>query len=78
MEKVVKTAVTELLSKEAKRSELIIERQFGCKQRRSAIDAPAIIVDRTNAAWKNGHITGMLCIEIKAAFPSLLARRKTS
>jgi len=29
------------------------------------------MVDRAHAAWANGHITGGLFMDIKAAFPSV-------
>jgi hypothetical protein len=37
----------------------------------SAIDAVAIMVNRAYAAWTNGHITGVLLMDIKAAFRSV-------
>jgi 3-mercaptopyruvate sulfurtransferase SseA len=37
----------------------------------SAIDAAAITVDRAHAAWTNGHIPGVLFMDIKATFPSV-------
>jgi len=45
--------------------------QFGSRRGRSAIDAAAIMVDRAYAARRNGHITGVLLMDIKAAFPSV-------
>jgi hypothetical protein len=33
------------------------------------MDGAAIMVDRANAAWANGHITGVRLMDIKAAFP---------
>ena len=35
----------------------------------------AIKVERVHAAWTNGHITGVLLIDIKAAFPSMAKGR---
>ena len=42
---------------------------------KSAIDSAAIRVNGAHAAWKNGHITGVLLMDIKAAFPSVAKRR---
>jgi len=42
---------------------------------RSAIDAVAIMVDRAHAAIKNRHITGVLLMDIQAAFPSVAKGR---
>jgi hypothetical protein len=33
------------------------------------------MVDRAHAAWTNGHITGMLLMDIKATFPTVANRR---
>jgi hypothetical protein len=71
MGKVVEKVVPELLSEEAKRRGLLSDGQFGSRKGRSAIDAAAIMVTRAHAAWKNGHITGVLLMDIKEAFPSM-------
>jgi hypothetical protein len=49
--------------------------QFGSKKGQSAIDAAAIMVDRAHAAWTNGHVTGVLLMDIKAAFRSVAKGR---
>jgi len=33
------------------------------------------MVDRVHAAWTNGHITGLLLVDIKAAFLSMAKGR---
>jgi len=33
------------------------------------------MVDRAHAAWKGGHIAGVLLMDIKAAFPSVAKGR---
>jgi len=71
MGKVVKKVVAELLSEEADRGGLLCDGQFGSRNGGSAIDASAIIVDRAHAAWTNSHITDVLPMDIKAAFPSV-------
>jgi len=71
MGKVVEKVAAELLSEEAERRGLLSDGQFGSRKGRSAIDAAAIMVDRAHAAWTNGHITGVLLMDIKAAFPSV-------
>jgi len=73
--KVVEKVVAELLSEEAGRRGLLSDRQFGSRKGWSAIDAAAIMVDRGHAAWTNGHITGVLLMDIKAAFPSVAKGR---
>jgi len=39
------------------------------------MDAAAIMVGRAHAAWRDGHIAGVLLMVIKAAFPSMAKRR---
>jgi len=68
---VVEKVAAELPSEEAKRRGLLSDGQFGSRKGRSASDAAAIMVNRAHAAWTNGHITGVLRMDIKAAFPSV-------
>lgn len=48
---------------------------FGSRNGRSAIDTPAIMGDRAHAAWRKGHITGVLHMDIKQAFPTVARER---
>jgi hypothetical protein len=66
--KVVERVVAEQLSEEAERRELLSNRQCRSRKGRSAIDAVAIMVDRAHAAQTHGYITGVLLVDIKAAF----------
>jgi len=75
MGKVVEKVVAELLPEEAERRGLLSDGQFGSRKGRSAIAAAAIMVDRAHAAWANGHITGVLLMDIKAAFPNVAQGR---
>jgi len=75
MGKVVEKVVAELLSEEAKRRALLSDGQFGSRKTRSAINAAAIMVDRAQAAWKPDIMTGVLLMDIKAAFPSAARAR---
>jgi len=71
MGKVVRRVVTKLVTGGRGRTGLLSHRQFGSRNGRSAIDAAAILVNRAHAACTNGHITGVLLMDIKAAFPSV-------
>jgi hypothetical protein len=75
MEQVVKKVGIELRSEEAKRRGLLRDGQFRSSKGRSAIKAAAIMVDRAHAAWTNGQITGVLLMDIKAAFPRVATGR---
>jgi len=75
MGKVVENVVAELSSEEAERSGPLSDGQFGSRKGQSAIDAVATIVDRAHAAWTHSHITGVLLMDIKAAFPTMAKGR---
>jgi len=68
MGKVVEKVVAELLSEEAETRGLLSDGQFRSRKGQSAINAAAIMVDRSHTAWRNGHIPGVLLMDIKAAF----------
>ena len=68
---VVEKVVGEVLAEEAERRGLNSGGQYGSRKRRSEIDAAAIMVDRAQAAWRQGLIAGVLLMDIKAAFPSI-------
>jgi len=67
--------VAELLSEEAEQRGLLSYGQFGNRKGWSAIDEAAIMVDRAHAAWTDSTITGVLPMDIKAAFPSVTKGR---
>ena len=71
MGKVVKEVVAELLPDEAERRGLLSDGQYESRKSRSAIDVAAIKVDSAHAAWRDGHIGGVLPLDIKAAFLSV-------
>jgi len=71
MGKVVEKVAAELLSEEGGRMWLLSDGNSGGRKRRSAINAVAIKVDRAHAAWTIAHITGVLLMDITAAFASL-------
>jgi len=75
MGQVVEKLTVELLSEEAERIGELSDGQFRSKKGRSAIDAAAIMVNRAHAAGTNGHLTGMLLMDIKAACPSVVKGR---
>jgi len=72
---VVVEVVAELLSDQPEKRALLSDGQCGCRRKRSAIDAAAIMVDRAHSAWKEDNIVGILQMDIKAAFPSVARGR---
>jgi hypothetical protein len=71
MGKVVQKVRVEQLSEEVEIRGLLSDGQCASRKGRSAISAAAIMVDRAHAAWTNGHITGVLLMDIMAAFLSV-------
>ena len=53
--------------------------QCGCWKRRSAVDAVAVLMNRTQQAWQGKKVAGALLMDVKAAFNSvnrtILSRR---
>jgi len=62
----------ELLSDKGEKRPLLSDGQFGKREKWSAIHTAAITVDRVHTAWKNGIITGVFVMDIKAVFPSVV------
>jgi len=75
MGQVVEKVVVELFSEEAEGGGLLSDGQIRRRNGRSAINAAAIMVDRAHAARTNGHITGVLLMDMKAVFPSMAKER---
>ena len=75
MGKVVEKVVAEIFSEQAERTGLLCDGHFESRKGRSSIDAVAIMVDRADAAGTNGHITGVLIMDVIAAFPSMATGR---
>jgi hypothetical protein len=68
---VVEIVVAEQLGGESERRGLLSDGQYGNRNRRSVINAAAMMVIRVHAAWRVGSRTGVLLVDIKAAFPSV-------
>ena len=43
--------------------------QFGCKKRRSAIDAVGRLMKRVEEVWGRGNTAAVLLMDVKGAFP---------
>jgi hypothetical protein len=65
---VVESVVEELVSDEAEKRALLSHGEFGSRQKGLAIDAGSIMVERAHASWRDANITGVLRMDIKAAF----------
>ena len=65
MEKVADNAI----SGECERRRLLHDGQFGCRKRRSAIDAVGGVMKRVEEAWGRGNTTAVVLMNVKGAFP---------
>ena len=45
--------------------------QYGCRSRRSVVDAVGVVIAQTQEAWRHGCIVGALLMGVAAAFPSV-------
>ena len=69
--KVVERVATELLSQHCEGEETLHEGQFGARRRRSAVEAVGRLIGWVESGWQRKEITGALCMDVAAAFPSV-------
>ena len=69
--KVVERVATELLGQHCEGEGTIHEGQFGARRRRSAVEAVGRLVGWVESGCKKKEITGALCMDVAAAFPSV-------
>jgi hypothetical protein len=75
MGRVIEKVVAEQLSLGTERRQQLSNGQFGPRTWRSAIDTAAIMDDRAYVDWMDGHISGVLPIDMNAAFPRMAKER---
>jgi hypothetical protein len=63
--KVAEKVVANKLSDLVERRDLLHQGQFGSRKGRSAIDAVAVLMNRTQEAWKRREITAVLLMDVK-------------
>jgi len=67
--KVVEKVAANAIAEECERRRLLHDRQFGCRKRRSAIDAVGRLMKRVEEAWGRGNTAAVLLMDVKGAFP---------
>jgi len=67
--KVVKKVAANSIAEECEQRRLPHDGQFGCRRRRSAIDAVGRLMKRVEEAWGRGNTTAVLLMDVKGAFP---------
>jgi ribonuclease HI len=69
--KVVEKVVATVIADKCEREELLHDGQFGCRKRRSAIDAVGRMIKSVEEAWGEKKIAAALLMDVKGAFPSV-------
>jgi len=67
--KVVEKVAANAIADECERRRLLHDGQFGCRKRRSAIDAVGRLMKRVEEAWGRGNTAAVLLMDVKGAFP---------
>jgi uridine phosphorylase len=71
--KVTEKVVTEMLSIHCEgKGGGLHNGQYGCWKGRSAFDAVGMLVAHVQKAWAQWQVAGVLCMDIEAAFPSIV------
>ena len=67
----VEKVVPGLISEHCEANDGFHPGQYGCRVKRSAVDAVGVVIAQTQEAWSRGVITGALLTDAAAAFPSV-------
>jgi len=67
--KVVEKVAGNAIAEQCERRQLLHDGQFGCRKRRSAIDAVGRLMKRVEEAWGRGNTAAVLLMDVKGAFP---------
>jgi hypothetical protein len=66
--KLVERRSSHLIAEQLERKKGVHEGQYGCRKRRSCIDAVAMRMNRTQQSWGERKIAGALFMDVKYAF----------
>jgi hypothetical protein len=66
--KLVERTAGHLIAVRLERKKGLHEGQYGCRKRRSCIDAVPVLMNRTQQAWQGKKIAGALFMDVKSAF----------
>jgi len=66
--KLVERTAAHLIADHLERKRALHEGQYGCRKRRSCVDAVAILMNRSQQAWAAKKVAGALFMDVKAAF----------
>jgi len=66
--KLVERTAARLIADHLERRNELHDGQYGCRKRRSAVDAVAVLMNWTQQAWQEKKVAGALLMDVKAAF----------
>ena len=69
--KIVEKVVADLISRHCEATGGFHPGQYGCRTKRSAVDAVGVAIAQVQEAWSRGAIAGALLMDVAAAFPSV-------
>jgi len=66
---VVEKVAANAIAEQCEQRQLLHDGQFGCRKRRSAIDAAGWLMKRVEKVWGRGNTVAVMWMDIKGAFP---------
>ena len=66
--KLVERTAANLIADHLERKRGLHDGQYGCRKRRSSVNAVAVLTNRTQQAWTAKKVAGALLIDVKSAF----------
>jgi len=66
--KLVERTAAHLIANHLERKRGLHDGQYGCRKRRSCVDAVAVLMNRTQQAWQEKRVAGALFMDVKSAF----------
>ena len=69
--KMVEKVVADMISCHCETVEGFHRGQYGCRMKRSAVDAVGVAIAQVQEAWGIGVIAGAVLMDVAAAFPSV-------
>ena len=69
--KIVEKVAADLISRHCEATGGFHPGQYGCRTKRSAVDAVGVAIAQVQEAWSRGVVAGALLMDVAAAFPSV-------
>ena len=72
--KLVEKTAAHLIADQLERGRKLYEGQYGCRKRRSCVDAVAVLISDTQQARNRETVTGAVLMDVKSAFDNVSRR----